>query len=92
MTATETRPVPAEDHLDLRTLETREIPEALADYLRACRLAGIFTVRIVHGEDGVLRETVWQCLMKDALVAFFGQAPPEKGGQNATVVKLKKPV
>jgi len=84
--------VPLEDHIDLHTFQPREVRDLVAEYLRACREAGVLRVRIIHGKGkGFLRETVHKCLRGSALVASFAQAPPEAGGWGATMVELKAP-
>ncbi|MEW5908308.1 MAG: Smr/MutS family protein [Thermodesulfobacteriota bacterium] len=83
--------LPIEDVLDLHTFQPREVPDLLDDYFTACRDAGIFFVRIIHGKGkGVLKHRVLSLLAGHPMVESFQDAPPQEGGWGATQVTLKK--
>lgn len=82
--------IPIDGILDLHTFSPKELPELLHDYLNACLDKRIFQVRIIHGKgQGIQKARVRRLLSGMALVAKFGDAPPETGGWGATVVQLK---
>ncbi len=84
------RRIPIEDVLDLHSFLSRDVSSVLADYLEAAREHGWREVRIIHGKGkGVRRAEVRRFLSRNALVAGFFDAPPERGGSGATVVLLK---
>lgn len=83
--------LPIEDVLDLHPFNPKEIPMLLEDYLAACREAGIYSVRLIHGKGtGILKKRVHGLLQKIPAVAGFTDAPPEAGGWGATVVDLNR--
>jgi len=85
-------PVPLEDALDLHTFRPEDIPAVVEEYLRQARAAGLGEVRIIHGRGrGIQREMVRRALASSAEVAAFRDAPPERGGWGATVVRLRGP-
>lgn len=78
--------------LHLRTLRADEALEELAKYLDSACLAGIHSVRIVHGKgSGVLRRVVWDYLKEVPFVKSFRLAPEEEGGAGVTIVELEVP-
>jgi DNA-nicking Smr family endonuclease len=82
--------VPIEDALDLHPFQPREIRSVVEEYLRAARARGFREVRIIHGRGtGTQREIVRSVLSKQPGVVSFADAPPERGGWGATVVRLK---
>jgi len=75
--------LPISDVLDLHTFQPKEVPDLLTDYFSECIEAGIHSVRVIHGKGkGILK--------KNALVQSFEDAPSERGGWGATIVKLRK--
>jgi len=77
--------------LDLHTFRPNEVPMLLEDYLDACRGAGLYSVRIVHGKGkGILKNTVRGALQRLSTVASFADATAEAGGWGATIVELKR--
>jgi dsDNA-specific endonuclease/ATPase MutS2 len=58
-------------------------------YLDEARAAGFEEVRLIHGRGiGVQREIVRQLLSRHPAVIAFADAPAERGGWGATVVRL----
>jgi DNA-nicking Smr family endonuclease len=82
---------PVDGVLDLHTFQPSEIKTLLPEYVSACRLKGIFEIRIIHGKGtGTLRKMVISLLSKMPEVASFRQAAEEAGGWGATLVVLKR--
>lgn len=82
--------VPFEDALDLHPFRPDEVPGVVREYLDQARVAGLGEVRIIHGRGrGVQRETVRRILAGSSLVTAFGDAPFERGGWGATLVRLR---
>ena len=83
-------PIPIEDALDLHAFAPRDIPAVVADYLDAAHARGFTEVRLIHGRGiGVQRRIVQSVLAAHPLVAGFADAPPERGGWGATLVRLR---
>jgi DNA-nicking Smr family endonuclease len=81
--------LPIEDALDLHTFAPRDIPDLVRDYLEACACRGFREVRIIHGRGtGTQRAAVRSVLAGHPLVQMFADAPPERGGWGATIVRL----
>jgi DNA-nicking Smr family endonuclease len=84
-------PIPIEDALDLHAFAPRDIPAVVADYLEAAHARGFTEVRLIHGRGvGVQRRIVQSLLADHPLVAAFADAPPDRGGFGATIVRLKR--
>lgn len=82
--------VPFEDTLDLHAFRPDEVAAVVREYLDQARAVGLAEVRIIHGRGrGVQRETVRRLLAGSPLVAEFGDAPPERGGWGATLVRVR---
>jgi DNA-nicking Smr family endonuclease len=82
--------VPIEDALDLHPFAPRDVPSVVEEYLHAASGRGFAEVRIVHGRGiGAQRQVVRRLLASHPLVAEFRDAPPERGGWGATLVRLK---
>jgi DNA-nicking Smr family endonuclease len=83
--------IPIEDSFDLHSFLPRDVASALDEFLREARLAGFTEVRVIHGKGiGVRRAEVRKLLAARADVLEFFDAPPERGGSGATVVRLEK--
>jgi DNA mismatch repair protein MutS2 len=79
--------VPGELHLIGRT--TDEARDLLEKYLDDAFLAGLSTVRIVHGKGtGALRRAVEDLLDGHPLIAEHRPGAPSEGGAGATVATL----
>jgi DNA-nicking Smr family endonuclease len=82
--------IPIDGILDLHTFDPKELPDLIADYLKACQEKNIDTVRIIHGKGrGTLKARVRSLLERHPLVTAMADAPGEAGGWGATVVALK---
>lgn len=81
--------VPIEDRLDLHAFTPRDVASVVGDYLEEAWSRGFTEVRLIHGRGrGVQRATVRALLARHPRVVAFADAPPERGGWGATVVRL----
>jgi dsDNA-specific endonuclease/ATPase MutS2 len=81
--------IPIEDALDLHAFAPRDIASVVAEYLAEARARGFDEVRLIHGRGiGVQRAIVRSLLAKHPFVVDYGDAPPERGGSGATIVRL----
>ncbi len=75
--------------LHLRRLSVEDAIPKLARYLDDAYLAGLTSVRIIHGKGtGTLRQVVREQLMNHSLVKSFRPAELWEGGAGVTVVEL----
>jgi len=82
--------IPIEDALDLHAFAPRDVASVVAEYLDAAQAQGFVEVRLIHGRGiGVQRKLVQGVLARHPLVAGYADAPPERGGAGATIVRLK---
>ncbi len=82
--------IPIEDALDLHLFSPRDVKPVVEEYLYQCRARGLAEVRIIHGRGtGTQREIVRATLSRSAHVVSFADAPAERGGWGATVVRLR---
>ena len=82
--------IPIEDALDLHAFAPRDIAAVVSDYLEAAHARGFVEVRLIHGRGiGVQRRIVQSLLARHPLVVAFADAPPERGGFGATLVRLR---
>src|SRR5262249_31666820 len=85
-------PVPSEDvpiQLDLRGKRAAEAVEAVDRYLDDAYLAGLHSVRIVHGHGtGTVRQAVRELLAHHPHVQSWAPADRRQGGDGATDVQL----
>jgi DNA mismatch repair protein MutS2 len=66
------------------------VPSVVDEYLRAAHARGFLEVRIIHGRGiGVQRAAVQSLLRGHPLVAAFADAPEDRGGRGATLVRLR---
>ncbi len=83
--------LPLEDHLDLHYFRPRDVRSVVESYLEQAQEAGFREVRLIHGRGiGVQRKIVQSLLEKHPQVDGFIDAPPERGGWGATVVRLSE--
>jgi DNA-nicking Smr family endonuclease len=82
--------LPVEDALDLHTFAPRDIPSVVVEYVEECARRGLREVRLIHGRGtGTQRAIVRKVLTGHPLVEQFADAPPERGGWGATIVRLR---
>ncbi len=82
--------IPIEDFLDLHAFAPRDVRSVVEEYLEAAHARGFREVRLIHGRGiGVQRVSVQSLLGRHPLVAGFADAPPERGGRGATLVRLR---
>jgi len=82
--------IPIEDALDLHAFAPRDIPSVVDEYLEAASARGFSEVRLIHGRGiGVQRKIVQAVLARHPRVAGYADAPPERGGVGATIVRLR---
>jgi DNA-nicking Smr family endonuclease len=66
------------------------VPSVVGEYLTAAHARGFREVRLIHGRGiGVQRRIVQSLLREHPLVASFADAPEERGGRGATLVRLR---
>jgi DNA-nicking Smr family endonuclease len=83
-------PIPIEDSLDLHAFAPRDVPSVVEEYLLEARARGFAEVRLIHGRGiGVQRAIVQALLARHPLVAGYADAPADRGGRGATVVRLR---
>lgn len=85
------RPVclPIEDSIDLHPFPPGDIPSVVESYLEAAIEQGFSEVRLIHGRGiGVQRERVRSVVARFPAVLSFHDAPADRGGWGATVVRL----
>lgn len=83
--------LPLEDQLDLHAFQPADVRSVVESYLEQALEAGLAEVRLVHGRgSGVQREIVRSLLGRHPQVLAFGDAPPERGGWGATLVRLER--
>lgn len=81
---------PIEETLDLHTFAPGDVPDLVDEYLKACVERGFREVRVIHGRGtGTQRAIVRSVLAGHPLVVAFADAPPDRGGWGATVVRLR---
>ncbi len=84
-------PIPIEDALDLHTFAPRDVASVVTEYLEAAAARGFREVRLIHGRGiGTQRRIVRSVLARHPRVMDFADAPAERGGWGATVVRLKE--
>ena len=84
--------LPIEDSLDLHSFRPADVPSVVDEYLREAQARGFIEVRLIHGRGiGVQRAIVQSLLGRHPLVAGFADAPEDRGGRGATLVRLRPP-
>ena len=69
----------------------RDVASVVEEYLTAAHARGLREVRLIHGRGiGVQRSIVHALLSRHPLVSSFAEAPPERGGWGATLVRLRE--
>lgn len=81
--------LPIEDHLDLHPFRPRDVRSVVEAYLEQAVEAGFREVRLIHGRGiGMQRKSVRSLLDRHPAVESYADAPPERGGWGATLVRL----
>ena len=84
------RPVSVAPEVKLIGQHVEEAMRSLETYLNEACLAGLGSVRIIHGfGTGALRDAVHAMLKKHPLIASFHYGEKHEGGRGATVAVLK---
>lgn len=84
--------MPIEDSLDLHSFRPEDIRSVVDEYLTAAQARGFTEVRLIHGRGiGVQRASVQAFLAGHPLVASYADAPEDRGGRGATLVRLRRP-
>jgi dsDNA-specific endonuclease/ATPase MutS2 len=83
--------LPLEDFIDLHPFRPRDVRSVVESYLEEAAAAGFREVRLIHGRGiGVQREIVRSLLSRHPAVESYFDAPAERGGWGATVVRLSE--
>ncbi len=81
---------PVSMELDLRGKRSSEIEAVIDMYLNDAFLAGLGTIRIIHGYGtGTVRQIVREMLASHTLVKSFAPGSKEEGGDGTTTVNLQ---
>ena len=84
--------LPIEDSLDLHSFRPQDVRSVVDEYLIAAHARGFTEVRLIHGRGiGVQRANVQAFLATHPLVAGYTDAPEDRGGRGATLVRLRRP-
>jgi DNA-nicking Smr family endonuclease len=83
--------IPIEDWLDLHAFQPRDIRSVVEEYLQEAHARGFVEVRLIHGRGiGVQRAIVQALLAAHPLVTGYADAPEDRGGRGATLVRLRR--
>jgi DNA mismatch repair protein MutS2 len=75
--------------IDVRGRRAEETRGTVRERIDAAAIAGLPSVRVIHGHGtGALRSVVREELLKHPLVARAEPAPPDQGGDGATIAYL----
>lgn len=84
--------LPIEDSLDLHSFRPADVPSVVEEYLAQAHARGFAAVRLIHGRGiGVQRSIVQSLLARHPLVNDYADAPEDRGGRGATLVRLRPP-
>ncbi len=77
------------NEIHLRRLTLDEALPKLDEYLDDAFMAGIFSVRVIHGKGaGILRQAIREYLAKHSLVKSYRPGAYGEGGGGVTIVEL----
>jgi DNA-nicking Smr family endonuclease len=83
--------IPVEDALDLHSFWPADVRSVVEEYLQAAHARGFMEVRLIHGRGiGLQRAVVQSLLGSHPLVAGYADAPEDRGGRGATLVRLRR--
>ncbi len=78
------------DEIDLRGMTGDEAWYAVDKYLDSVVMAGLRSVRLIHGKGtGALRDAIWRMLKGDSRIASFRIGKYGEGDGGVTVVEMK---
>jgi len=84
------RALSASTEVDLRHLRAEEAMRDLERFVDDAVLAGLDSVRIVHGKgEGILRKATQELLHRHASVTRYRDGEPAEGGHGVTIAVLK---
>ncbi|MDI9635619.1 endonuclease MutS2 [Kamptonema cortianum] len=76
--------------IHLRELRAEEAQERLERFLDEAVLAGVSSIRIVHGKgEGVLRKLTHDCLRRSPSIVSYQSASADQGGDGVTIAFLE---
>jgi DNA-nicking Smr family endonuclease len=82
--------IPIEDSLDLHSFRPADVRSVVDEYLHAAHARGFREVRLIHGRGiGMQRASVQALLAAHPLVLGYADAPEDRGGRGATLVRLR---
>jgi len=82
--------LPIEDSLDLHSFRPADVASVVEEYLAQAHARGFAEVRLIHGRGiGVQRSIVQSLLARHPLVTGYVDAPEDRGGRGATLVRLR---
>ncbi len=83
--------IPIEDALDLHSFRPADVRSVVEEYLQVAHARGFTEVRLIHGRGiGVQRAVVQSLLGSHPLVVGYADAPEDRGGRGATLVRLRR--
>jgi len=83
--------IPVEDTLDLHSFRPADVRSVVEEYLRGVHARGFTEVRLIHGRGiGAQRAIVQSLLGSHPLVVGYADAPEDRGGRGATLVRLRR--
>jgi len=83
--------IPVEDVLDLHSFRPADVRSVVAEYLQVVHARGFTEVRLIHGRGiGAQRAIVQSLLGSHPLVVGYADAPEDRGGRGATLVRLRR--
>jgi DNA-nicking Smr family endonuclease len=84
--------LPIEDFLDLHAFSPKDVASVVEEYVNVAYERGFREVRVIHGRGiGVQRAIVHSVLSRHPFVLSFAEAPADRGGWGATIVRLRDP-
>lgn len=76
--------------IHLRNMRAEDAEQELEKFLDDAELAGLASVRIVHGKgEGILRQMAQTMLRRHKAIRSYREGEPNEGGQGVTIATLK---
>jgi DNA mismatch repair protein MutS2 len=80
----------ASTEIHLRQMRAEDALQELERFLDDAMLAGVPSVRIVHGKgEGILRKITQDYLRRSGHISSFSDAAPAEGGSGVTIATFK---